>query len=290
MDFFQALAGYVPSANVQYSSPGDLIKMANNRMPQYAALDVNFNKALAPGYGEAMRSFENSYAPGSTGLMDKITGGYSDLVNSGYNLPPQVQQSVLQQAMQTAPSGLGTGGPSQASIYHGAGTLGLSELAYRNANLANSASWLNSLPRYNPETTITPGSVIGMEQQRQQLQNAYNVAEAQRVALNAASAARMPVTIGSQVIGTIIGAAFGTQGIGSGLGVTGGASGLAGGAGNAGGMGAMGGGGFAGPAMASMTGGSTGGVGGVGGMTNAIGTAYPGAFTPTAPVYNPSTY
>lgn len=281
MDFFQALAGYVPSANVQYSSPGALVKMASNQMPNYAALDVNFNKALAPGYGEAMRSFENSYAPGSTGLMDKITGGYNDLVSSGYNLPPQVQQSVLQQAMQTAPSGLGTGGPSQASIYKGAGTLGLNELAYRNANLANSASWLNSLPRYQPETTITPGSFIQMEQNRQNLQNAYNVAETQRVALNAASAARMPVQVGAQVIGTIIGAAFGTQGVGSGLGITGGGANLAGG-------GAGGGGGFAGPMMASMTGGSTGGVGGVGGMTNAIGTAYPGMFTPTAPIASPA--
>lgn len=221
MDFFQALAGYQPPANVQYQSPGAILRKAEKLSPMMAGMNVDWNNMLAPGYAESMRGFQNTYAPGSSDLMDDVTKGYSDLVGTGYDLPDDIMRSITQRALEAGSrSGLaGLGGLSQAGINRTAATIGLNELDYRRTNLANAGGWVNSMPKYNPQTPMTPRDVVDLELQRQQGQNALEVAEVQRVAMNAASAARMPIQIGSQVIGTILGAAFGTQSIGSGLGV-----------------------------------------------------------------------
>lgn len=207
-DFFSDLGGMIgdqqkatPYSAIDYSG---LLKQS---IPLAALGNLQYNQQLALPYAQLQRQVENVYDPNQAALREATTSSILNQLNLGSALPADVQQQVMQNALQgSAASGFGLSPGGRGLVARDLGLTGLDLQRQRQgaaASYSRSAPSLSSL--YNPATVVTPGDYLSTEVQMAQDARTRAVEEFQRREGNKIAW----MNTGGRIIGTGVGAYFG---------------------------------------------------------------------------------
>lgn len=217
-------------AEFQQVAPTDLLGRAQGLLPQVG----RFNQGVAANQ-LALAPYQNQirgalYGQAINPLQEAYTSNILSNLNLGNQLPADVQQQVLQGALQgTAASGFGLSPGGRALVGR---DLGLSSLDIGRQRRGEAFNTLNAFKAPEIQDQLTPVTALQLEQ------NAIDTANEQRFRETANRNANRQAIIqslsqyaelGGSIFGSAVGSAFGTKGFGSMLSGIGGRS--AGGAG-----------------------------------------------------------
>lgn len=169
-DMFGSLAGQVketPYSAIDYTGA------LQNSMNSAAKANLAYNQQLAVPYAQLQRQVENVYDPNQARLREATTSSILSQLGMGSALPPDLQQQVIQNALQGASaSGFGVSSGGRGLVARDLGLTGLDLLRQRQntaASYTRSAPSLSSL--YNPVQALSPETFasagIQMEKDRQ---------------------------------------------------------------------------------------------------------------------------
>lgn len=205
-------------AEFQQVSPADLLSRASGLLPQIGAFNLAAaqqqaglvpieNQIRGLRYGEAINPLQATY-----------TQNILDNLNMGNQLPDDVQQQVIQNALQgSAASGFGLSPGGRALVGR---DLGLTSLDIGGQRRNEALNALKAFPGERIQPALSPMTALDLEQQSIDVANQRRAQEAgvrnsNRMAVMSSLA--QYAELGGSVFGSAVGSAFGTKGIGTGF-------------------------------------------------------------------------
>ncbi len=204
-DLFGAITGQQKAAPYTQSDTGALLAEAG---PMAGAANIAYNNQLAPAYRKILLDNEAAFDPNAAALRQGTTTNILDQLNMGSSLPADLQQQVIQNALQgSAASGFGMSPGGRGLV---ARDLGLTGLDLLNSRINNAANYglKNSqmgMSLYQPQEAFNPMEVAGGIGQDQANKQAHDVSEFARKEGNKIA---MYNTFG-RVAGSVIGGVYG---------------------------------------------------------------------------------
>lgn len=229
MALFDFLGGLFGGGEQQQYNPPSTQDVINQT---YGALNASvpgvlaYNQALAPGLTGIQLGVEKQFDPNVANLRAATSQSILDQLNLGTALPADLQQQVIQNALEgSAASGFGVGQGGRGLV---ARDLGLTGLDLLNQRQGTAAGYVRSSPSlsslYQPQGFLDPTTIASDIRNRESAMQQYaNAQEAERQA-GFANLLKTGLTIAGTVAGGFFGSAAGPLGtiggatVGAGLG------------------------------------------------------------------------
>lgn len=210
-DIFGGLFGQQDTPQFNLMSPSDLIGQANALAPSLGAGTVAYNRALLPLVDVQLEA-EQRYDPRQAALRRATTESILNELNLGSALPKDVQDLVIQNALET--SGASGFGVSPAGRGLVARDLGLTSLDLGRARRNEALGAVRSAPSlsqiFAPQGGLTPSDAADLILGNQQAQNEFNTFASTLQGQNRRNLFETPL----RLAGTVFGAATGLGGLG----------------------------------------------------------------------------
>lgn len=214
----KTIFGQQDAADYKQYNAGEQLAAAQGLLPQIGSFNQQVaqqqlglipiqNQMRGALYGQAINPLQSTY-----------TQSILDNLNLGNQLPADVQQQVIQNALQgSAASGFGLSPGGRGLVGR---DLGLSSLQIGGQRRAEALGALNSFRAPELQGQLSPTTALDMQMNELQSQNFKSAQDASLRNANRAaiiSSLSQYAELGGSVFGSAVGSAFGTKGMGSGF-------------------------------------------------------------------------
>lgn len=220
-DFFKGITKQQETPEFRLANPSEILSGVAKDAGQAAGINVDYANAVAPGYARAQRKAEDIYDPNQAKLREATTSSILQQLSLGSALPADVQQQVIQNALQgSSASGFGLSNGGRGLV---AKDLGLTSLDLLNDRQDRAAKYTRSAPGpnelFSPTDFITPADIADMIIGNQTSQNQFNAFASNLKSQNRANMAETPyreASKGASLFGSVMGGMTGMGGMGGG--------------------------------------------------------------------------